>query len=79
MPLFRLKPPTDRAFRRLGGDPFFGGDCYTLDEHDQTGDRFVSVLLPASVLLGFDDDDAFFGDTLVLESEQAILEIIRKR
>jgi len=49
-----------RAFGWFGGYTFFLGDGHTLDELYQTLQCLISVLLLASVLLGFDDNYTLF-------------------
>ena len=59
-----------RAARWFSGLALFGGDSHAFDQVFEAIEGVFFILLLGAVLLSFDDDDAIFGDAVVIESEQ---------
>ena len=53
-----LQPPLLRPLRRLRGSAFLARDGHALNELPQSSESILSILLLASILLGFDGDHA---------------------
>ena len=52
--------------RSLGVFALFGGNSHRLNQNLQSYEGILLVLLLGAVLLGFDDDNAVFGDAAIL-------------
>lgn len=70
-----LQPGTDSW---LGGAPDRGRCGNALHQRLQPPQRLIAVLLLVAEFLRLDDNDAFFGNTLVVQLQQALLEFIRQ-
>ena len=62
-----LQPPLLRPLRRFRRSALLAWDGHALNEFAQSGERILSILLLAPILLGFDGNDTILRDSTISE------------